>query len=633
MFIPRNALRPSKAVRFVALVSLALSSLQSIPAMAQSQLDPVDVTGTREPQPLSRSTADLVVIDAATIRDSNADSVEDLLRRETGMQLARNGGPGQTSGFFLRGASTSGTLVLIDGVRVGSATAGQAEFESLSLAQIDHIEVLRGPSSGLYGADAVGGVIQIFTKRGDGPPRITAQAEYGGRDSRLGTLGVSGSQNGVDYALSGGRQSSRGVSAIRPNDQYGEYNPDNDGYSRNFANAKLGYTIAPGHRIGITLVASKLDAQFDSADFNPPDYTADPSPDFRNKLKTTVASIDYRGVVSSLWTTTLQASKNIDDDNSGGTTYTRFRTDREQATWQNALHFGAGQQVVLGYEYLREKASGDVFTDGPTRNNNALIGGYTGAFGPLGLEASLRHDDNSAFGSDTTGSVGVSWQVLPSLKLRALGGTTYRAPSFNDLDYPDYGVATIRPEHGRSVEIGAAWQSGGTTAGATLYRNRVRDLIGFQPDASKCPDDPAYAFGCAGNTSRARLQGATLTGGQHWGGFYLHANVDFLDATDADTGVRLARRAAHQETVAADYDIGAWTVGGSMLDIGSRPDNGELLGGYALLDLRTTWRFAPAWRLEAKMSNALDHKVEPVRDYQGLGRQAWIGIRYDGLGF
>ena len=241
------------------------------------------------------------------------------------MQLARNGGPGQNSGYFLRGASSNSTVVLVDGVRVGSATLGQTELESLSLAQIDRIEVLRGPASSLYGADAVGGVIQIFTKRGDGATSISGQAEYGRYNSRLGTLGISGGQNGFDYAISGGRERSRGISAVRPNDQFGNFNPDDDGYSRNFGNLQLGFTPTPGHRIGVILMSSKLNAQYDSAEFNPPAFNADPSPDFRNHLKTSVASIDYRGQVSSLWTTTLQASRNIDDLNSGGTSLGRFR--------------------------------------------------------------------------------------------------------------------------------------------------------------------------------------------------------------------------------------------------------------------------------------------------------------------
>ena len=623
----RIGLHAPKAAR-----CLFLLALFPFFALAQSQLDPVVVTGTREPQTLSRSTADIVVIDADTIRDSTADSIEDLLRREAGMQLTRNGGPGQSTGFFIRGASTNGTVVLIDGVRVGSATVGQAEFESLSLAQIDHIEVRRGPASSLYGADAVGGVVQIFTRRGDGSPRVVAHAAIGGYGSQQGDLGVSGSQGGFDYSVSAGRERSDGVSALRPNDQFGDYNPDKDGYGRSFGQARLGYEPAAGHHIGITLVETRLNAQYDSAEFNPPDFNADPSPDFRNHLTTKLASIDYRGVLSSRWTTTLQASKNIDDDDSGGTTLSRFKTDREQATWQNALQLGAEQQLVLAYEYLHEAVQADVFTDRPDRNNNALVAGYSGAFGANNLEASLRHDDNSVYGDNTTGSLGYSYRLTPQFKLRALGGTTFRAPTFNDLFYPGFGVSTVKPERGRSFEVGAEWQSGGSRASATVYRNDVTDLIGFQPDATQCPPDPAYAFGCAANTSRARLQGATLTGAQRWGGLDVRAVVDLVDAKDRDTGERLARRAAHQESLAADYRTGAWTFGGSLLDIGSRPDGGVVLGGYVLVNLNATWHFMPQWRVEASLLNALDHRVEPVRDYRGLGRQAWIGLRFDGKG-
>ena len=158
----------------------------------------------------------------------------------------------------------------------------------------------------------------------------------------------------------------------------------------------------------------------------------------------------------------------------------------------------------------------------------------------------------------------------------------------------------------------------------------VRDLIGFDPDPNGT-DCPLGYFGCAANTSRARLQGATLSIGQRWGDLEVRGSADLLDAVDADTGVRLARRAAHQEALTADYAIGAWGIGGSLLDVGSRPD-GVVLGGFGLLDLRAAWRFLPQWRLEAKLLNALDHRVEPLRDYQGLGRQAWIGLRFDGKG-
>jgi vitamin B12 transporter len=620
----RHGLRmPIAACRLLCLVLLPLA------ASAQTRLDPVAIVGTREPQALSRSIADIVVIDAETIRNTTADSVEDLLRRGAGIQLIRNGGPGQTSGYFVRGMSTNGTLVLVDGVRVGSATLGQAEFESLSLAQIDRIEVLRGPASSLYGADGVGGVIQIYTRRGDGSPRVTGGVAIGGYRSRHGDLGVSGSQGGFDYAAALGRDSSRGVSATRPGAQFGVFNPDTDGYARNFGNLRLGFTPTAGHRIGVSVLETHLNSQYDSADFDA-EFNPDPSADFRTRLTTRVAAIDYRGAISSAWTTSLQLANSVDDSKSGGRTISRFKTGRDQATWQNALRFGADQQLVLAYEYLRERATGVVFDDELRRHNSAFVVGYSGRFAALGVQADLRRDANSAYGDNTTGRLGLSYEILPGLKLRALAGTSFRAPTFNDTSYPFFGIATIRPERGRSVEVGANWQAGTTSAALTVYRNRVRDLIGFDPDPNHTDCPPGF-FGCAANTSRARLQGATLSIGQGWGDLEIRGTADLLDAVDADTGVRLARRAAHQETLSADYTTGVWSLGGSLLDVGSRPD-GVVLGGYALLDLRAAWRFLPQWRLEAKLLNALDHRVEPLRDYQGLGRQAWIGLRHDGQG-
>ena len=624
--IHRNGLRAPKAARRSACLLASLC----FGAAAQSQLDPVVVTATREPQPLSGSSADVVVIDAETIRDTTADSVEELLRRHAGIQLNRNGGPGQSSGYFIRGASTNGTIVLIDGVRIGSATLGQADLEALSLAQIDHIEVLRGPASSLYGADGVGGVIQIFTRRGDGSPRVTGGAAIGGYRSRQGDVGVSGSSGEIDYAATLGREQSRGVSAIRPGDQFGLFNPDDDGFARNVANVRFGYTPAPGHRIGIGVLETRLDAQYDSAEFDAA-FNADPSPDFRNRLDTRLASVDYRGVVTTLWTTTLQLANVLDDSKSGGTAISRLTTHRDQATWQNALHLGPDQQLVIAYEYLRERASGDNFPVEPNRHNNALMLGYSGMLWSNGLQADVRYDDNSVYGSNKTGRLGWSYEIASGLKVRALAGTTFRAPTFNDLYFPFFGIATLSPERGRSIEAGVTWQSGATSAAATVYRNRVSNLIGFDPDPNGTDCPPGF-FGCAANTSRARLQGATFSAAQRWGGLDLRATLDLLDATDADTGVRLARRAAHQETLAADYASGPWSIGGSLVDVGSRPDGGVVLGGYAVVDVWATWRFQPKWRLDAKLLNALDHRVEPVRDYQGLGRQAWLGIRYDGQG-
>ena len=148
--------------------------------------------------------------------------------------------------------------------------------------------------------------------------------------------------------------------------------------------------------------------------------------------------------------------------------------------------------------------------------------------------------------------------------------------------------------------------------------------------AANCP--AGYPFGCAANTSRARLQGATLTASQHVGAFSLRATVDFLDARDRDSGTRLIRRAAHQETFSVDWTGGPWTLGATLVDVGARPESSVTLAAYRTLDLQARYKATPHCEVEAKLLNAADRQYEPARDYQAFGRQAWIGVRYNGVG-
>ena len=621
---------------FLCASALAALALPAPPVAAQTptnQLNPVVVTGSREPQPLERTTADVLVIDAERIRASSADSVEDLLRREAGVQVSRTGGPGQAAGVFIRGASSGSTVVLIDGVRIGSATLGQVDFSAIGLSQIERIEVLRGPGSSLYGADAVGGVVQIFTKRGEGAARFFANGAIGGYGSREGGFGASGSQGGFDYAAALGRESSRGVSALKPADQFGNFNPDNDGFKRDTGQLKLGFTPVAGHRIGLNVVQGRLESQYDGSEFLAPNFAQDASPDFRSKLKTGVVSLDYRGVFDPAWTTTLQLAHNDDDLKSGGTVIDRYRTRRDQFTGQAAWKPGAEQQLVIAYEHLNERAESTQFNADVERRNDAFVLGYTGTFtggfGAQVFQADLRHDRNSVYGGSTTGRLGWSMEVVKNLRLRALFGSTFRAPSFNELFYPGYGVASVTPERGQSVELGLNWRADGSEAALTVYQNRVREMIGFEANNALCPPDLAYKYGCARNIGHARLQGATLSGSQRWGGWRLSATIDVLDAQDRDRQVRLTRRAAHQESLAADYGVGAWSFGAALLAVGRRPEGTATLAAYETLDLRARWRFAPQWQIEAKLLNATDRSFEPARDYQSPGRQAWIGVRFD----
>ncbi len=609
---------------------LACASLLSAGATAQTELAPVVVTATREAQPLSAINSDLIVIDARRIRDSSADSFEDLLRREAGVQLSRNGGPGQSASVLIRGSGAGSSVVLIDGVRVGSATLGQAALEALSLSQIERIEILRGPGSSLYGADAVGGVVQVFTRRGEAGTRVTAEVAVGGHGSLLAATSLSGASRQFDYSIGASHEHSDGVSTLRPGDQFGNFNPDRDGFRRNVVRAGAGWTPVAGHRIGVMLLESRNDAQYDASEFNPPSFAQDASGDFHSRLRSQVGALDYRGRVGERWTTMLKLARNDDESHAGATRINRYMTRRDQATWQNAIDLAVGQQLLVAAEVLDEQVEGTPFASSLSRHNRALVLGHTARFGSQVLQADVRHDESSVHGSVDTGRLGYSIQAGSGVRLRALAGTTFRAPTFNDLYFPGYGVASVTPERGRSLEVGLDWTGRSADASVTLFRNRMRDLIGYESDRRFCPIAPAYNFGCARNIERATLQGVHLSASQRLGALQLRAAVDLLDATNDRTGERLNRRAAHQERLAAEYRAGEdWSVAATLLHLGARPDGGATLARETTLDLRAQWRIARHWRIEAKLLNATDRDTEPVRDYQGLGRQGWIGVRYD----
>lgn len=584
--------------------------------------------GTRAPAALGSVVADVVVIDRDRIRATSADSVEDLIRRVGGIQLSRNGGPGQSASVLIRGSSASNTLVLIDGVRIGSATLGQTDLAGVSLAQVERIEIMRGPGSSLYGADAIGGVVNIVTRRGQGAPYLHGNAAVGNYRSAEGYAAVSGSDGAIDYAVSASGETSEGVSALLPSDPWGQYNPDRDGFDRGGLTLAGGWTFAEGQRIGASWVASKLNAQFDSVQFLPPAYLPDASPDFRNKLTTQLAVVDWRGAWTPQWTTTLRGSWQSDALDSGADVTSRYDTRRRQLTGQVAWTPEPQQQVVAAVDLLAESISTSDYA-APDRDNVGLVLGYTGRFGVFRLQADLRHDHNSVYGDNTTGKLGVAVDLGQGWSLRALAGNAFRAPTFNDLYFPNYGVATVEPETSRSIEAGFGYQADATSLAATWYRNNVSDLIGYQP-AESCP--PGYVMGCAGNTANARLQGVTVQGQQQLGDLQLTVALDWLEATDTDTGQRLPRRASNQQALAADYNVGAWQLGATWISVGSQPDGGVTLPAYGLLNLNARWRFERHWQVEARLNNATDRDHQPVKDYQGVGRQFWLGLRYDGRG-
>ncbi len=618
----------------VALALLAWSQTTVVHAQ-QAAAQVVHVAG-RVPIAADRLAADVVVIDTQRIQAASAGSLADLLQQEAGLQLSRTGGPGQATSLFIRGAGAGNTLVLVDGVRVGSASLGQADFSALGLAQIERIEVLRGPASSLYGADAVGGVVLISTRRGRPGVQVVGQVAAGGYGANEAVVSVAGAQGGLDYAASVSREASDGVSALRPGDQFGNYNPDADGFARRTVHLQAGLQLAPEQRLRASLIDSRTNSRYDASEYLAPAYAQNALVDFRSRLDTRVLALGYDGRLGADWTVMAGAARSGDDLRSGGSQTSRFNTRREQASLQLGWAPVPGQQLVLAADHLKERADVTGYLAPVARTNTGLVLAYVGQLAALTdavtLQADLRQDHNSVYGGQRTGRVGANWALAPGLRLRALVGTTFHAPSFNDLYYPNYGVASVQPERGRSAELGLAWQGAQQSLSATVWRNRITDLIVYEPNNSRCPNDPAYSFGCARNVGQARLSGLTLAGQQQWQALQLRGEYNYLDAHDGLTGAWLARRARHQLSLRAEWRQGDWAWAASTLVNSARPDQGVVLRGRQTLDLSARWAVATHWQLQAKLLNATNTDVEPVRDYQGLRRQAWLGLRYEGSG-
>jgi vitamin B12 transporter len=589
----------------------------------------VVVTGSREPMALDRLAADVVLIDGDTLRQTRADSLADLLRREAGLQISRSGGPGQSTGLLMRGTASQQSVVMVDGVRVGSATLGYAAVETLGLSALERVEVLRGPGSSLYGADAVGGVVNLITRRPVNGLQADARLAAGGYGARELSAGLRGSQGVLDYSLSLASEQAEGVSALKPGDAFGNYNPDRDGFKLDTAQVRVGLQATPDQRVGVTLLRTKLNSQYDASEYLPPSFAQDASADFRTRVTTTVAALDWRATLSRELTASARAVRSEDDAANGGTEIDRFRTRRQQVGAQLAWQTGVIGQLVLALEHGRDEASSTSYTADVQRRTTAGALELTGTAQAWSWQADVRRDDSSDFGAVNTARLGGGLELMPGLRLRALAGTTFRAPSFNDLYYPGYGVPSLAPEHGRSLEAGLQWRGDRNEAAATLWRNRVRDLVAYESNPANCPADPSYSFGCAANINRAQLQGLTLSGRQRLGAWAWRAQVDFLRARDGNTGERLPRRAAQQATLGVDWTVGPWRAGASLLHLGKRPDGGGTLAAETTLDISASWQFMPAWTLQAKLQNATDEATEPVRDYQGQGRQAWIVLRYE----
>ncbi len=599
------------------ITGLTLALSLALPCFAGSDDAAIVVTATRQQQRVNQLLADLSVISQEEIAQAGPATLAELLARQPGMQSSSNGGAGKVSSLFIRGANSNHTLVLIDGVRIGSVSVGIPALEQIPLSQVERIEILRGPSSALYGADAIGGVIQIFTKRGEGELKPEAFVGVGSYNSRELSAGFSGGSQDWSYSLRGSDYRTDGIKAINSEaKQPYSFDPSRqaDGFHNASLSASLAFRPAAGHEIGGTLLQTKGRNWFE----------AGPNFDSRADLAQSVVGLYSRDRLADAWTSTLRVAQSVDDSNTYAPyspTGSRAKTSQDQFTWQNDLRLPLGT-LLLALESLQQQARVEGSFDRERRIDSALLG-WSARQGDNRWQLNLRRDDNTQFGSKTTAYAGYGYQFSEALRAQLSAATAFRAPSFNELYYPYFGNDKLKPESALNKEVGLVWEQGSRRAGMTIFDNRVHDLIVTVCDAS---------FNCQPeNLAKAKLRGTTLSYADKFYGYDFDGSIDLLSARNADTNMRLPHRADQQANLRMSRLVGQWTLGAEWQGAGARYDSTtetEHMGGYALLNAFARYAVNRGLSVEARANNLGDKKYETSWGFATQGANFFLGLRY-----
>jgi len=606
-----------------ALASLAASTAysQAAPAAADSfsgaTLPGVAVTATRTPARVDALLGDVLLIERDAIEASTARTLPELLSRSAGLQMSANGGAGKVSSVFLRGTESRHTLLLIDGVPYGSASAGIPIWDAVPLELIERIEVLRGPASALYGSEAVGGVVQIFTRRAG--RQAWANAGVGSNGYAQAGAGVGGGFGagagagvGADtlrYSLNLQASRDGGFSAANARAPFGNFNPDRDGLRQDSVNAALQWQLGRDWTADARLLHTDGLVWFDDG----------PRTDSRSAIRSEVGSLGLRGAVSASWRTELRLSQSADTSHAIVSAFmpSDFRTTQQQWLWQNTVDTPLGE-LLAGVEQREQRVASSTAFTVDRRTIDGLFAGLRGAAGVHRWQVNLRHDRNSQFGAADTGFAAYGLQLSPAWRAHAAWGSSFAAPSFNQLYFPRFGNPALQPERGENTELGLRWQLSANQALKLLrFDNRIRGYI----SNTTLPQ----------NIPRSRIEGTTLAYDAQYGALSVQASVDALDPRNELTGKLLPRRAQQQAALGADYRTGRWRFGGSLYAVGGRFDdaaNTQRLAGYATADLYADYALAPAWRAQIKLNNLADRVYETALGYNQPRRSAFLTLRW-----
>ncbi|WP_295876439.1 TonB-dependent receptor [uncultured Zhongshania sp.] len=599
-------------------------------AADESHIETTIVTATRTEQSVADILAPVTVFERADIERIQPNDLQELLSRAVGVSFVRNGGRGASTSLFLRGNQSNHTLLMIDGVRIGSATNGAPALTNIPPELIERVEIVRGSRSSLYGSEAIGGVINIITRKyhdTDGlKPMI--QLGVGTQGSRKALVAVSGGNEQTQANISVMREETDGVDNTASK---AGVSGDKDAFEQTAINATFSHKINDAAELFALYQNSKTESDYDNnCRAGGVTYACSPY----TEAEVSIANIrgEFRPLDS--WLLTLSAGESKDqstinyryvDPAAIGVSGDTFDTTRRIYSLQNDVMIGEHHVLTVGAERSLDHVESNLSYGEVDRGNKGVYAQWQGDFGALDALVGFRKDDNDQFGKNETKNVSVGYDLVDEIKIIGSYGEGYNAPTFNDLYYPFYGVDTLNPETSKNIELGLRGNHQWGDWGVARFENKVDNLIQYNP-ATFGPDQ----------IEGAEIKGWEFSVASEIMDWSVKANISLLDAIDANSGLDLRRRADKQANLDVAREWQNWSVNGSLRLVSSRFEdtaNTDELGGYGLVDSSVSYRVNEEVKLQLALKNIFDKEYVSARsfsfgDYLSIGREAMLSITY-----
>ena len=609
------------AVKPLLLVSLLAGCFAGVAfaqetAVEEKTLEPVVVTASRIEQLQKDAIPSTTVISSETIQNKKLADLPSLLKSEAGIDFARVGGRGQPTSIFMRGVNSRQLLVIVDGVPIqdGNELGTPLILEHLQPDQIDHIEVVRGNVSAIYGSGAMGGVIQIFTKQGTAKPAANVFAEYGSHDTTKIGAGISGkTEGGTSFALSATRFRTDGISAMNTK-HYPNENSDDD-YDRNLSiNASLSQKLNEDHELGMKLYMYDTKFEYDGGGWGIPGQ------DDWGKSKQWIGSIYSKNRITKDWlsTVTLSQAEHRREYNTeySNDYHSSMKTETSMLQWNNSVALSPDWMMTAGLDAAAEKVKND--DESHSRDRYSAFAGLLGKIGDHNIQANVRYDHVDDAGSDTTGYLGYGYDLTPEWKLLASVSTSFMAPNLYQQYDPYSGNENLESEHSTNYEAGIQYAKGKNLIRLSVFEWHTRNLIDYVYTG--------HYTGEYSNVGRAKNTGAELTAQTEVFGLDVGSTMTWQNPKDRETGDQLDRRAKFFGTFNVSKTFGQWYLGGDVQYTGHRPDGEHDLGSYTLVNLNARYNINKNISLYARVENLFDKEYETAYGYNQMDRAAYVGV-------